>query len=603
MKKSGEAKVRRDSIMNMTWNLDSLYPSFESEKLKGDRALLRQHIADLKEWAKGNLKREDVSITAIEEFLKIYNDYKSVYVCLLAYAELTLSANSSSEQAINLADDIEQVSSEIAGVAAGFKRWISTCDHLDELIVSSPYLLQHQFYLNELLLQSRYVLNEDVEVAIARMQSTGSKAWGRLYMETASSTLADVVVQGESKKVTLAELRGMAFENNAPLRRAAHEAEAEACGRIAEVCAACLNGLTGEALTIYGMRGYPSSLDKVLVTSRMDRETLSAMLSALQESLPIFHSYYQKKAELLGHPGQLPFYDIFAPVGEESMKISYEDAQKTIVSSFATFSEELANLAQKAFDQRWIDAEPKAGKGGFGLCIDIFPLGESRIMTQFTGNAIDISILAHELGHAYHSSCLAHETMLNTDYPIPIAETASIFCETIVNQALIASSAKKEAHLILERSISDAGYYLVDFYARYLFELKLYEARALGPLPVQELNELMIACMKEAYGEGIDPDTIHPYMWMNKAGYFMAGYEYMNFPYSFGLLFSKGLYAEYLKQGKDFASKYRDFLSDTSKLDIVEVAKTMDIDVHSIDFWRSALRLIETDIEAFISTT
>jgi pepF/M3 family oligoendopeptidase len=603
MKKSGEAKVRRDSIMNMTWNLDSLYPSFESEKLKGDRALLRQHIADLKEWAKGNLKREDVSITAIEEFLKIYNDYKSVYVCLLAYAELTLSANSSSEQAINLADDIEQVSSEIAGVAAGFKRWISTCDHLDELIVSSPYLLQHQFYLNELLLQSRYVLNEDVEVAIARMQSTGSKAWGRLYMETASSTLADVVVQGESKKVTLAELRGMAFENNAPLRRAAHEAEAEACGRIAEVCAACLNGLTGEALTIYGMRGYPSSLDKVLVTSRMDRETLSAMLSALQESLPIFHSYYQKKAELLGHPGQLPFYDIFAPVGEESMKISYEDAQKTIVSSFATFSEELANLAQKAFDQRWIDAEPKAGKGGFGLCIDIFPIGESRIMTQFTGNAIDISILAHELGHAYHSSCLAHETMLNTDYPIPIAETASIFCETIVNQALIASSAKKEAHLILERSISDAGYYLVDFYARYLFELKLYEARALGPLPVQELNELMIACMKEAYGEGIDPDTIHPYMWMNKAGYFMAGYEYMNFPYSFGLLFSKGLYAEYLKQGKDFASKYRDFLSDTSKLDIVEVAKTMDIDVHSIDFWRSALRLIETDIEAFISTT
>ncbi|HEY4431163.1 MAG TPA: M3 family oligoendopeptidase [Paenibacillus sp.] len=589
--------------MNMTWNLDSLYPSFESEKLKGDRALLRQHIADLKEWAKGNLKREDVSITAIEEFLKIYNDYKSVYVCLLAYAELTLSANSSSEQAINLADDIEQVSSEIAGVAAGFKRWISTCDHLDELIVSSPYLLQHQFYLNELLLQSRYVLNEDVEVAIARMQSTGSKAWGRLYMETASSTLADVVVQGESKKVTLAELRGMAFENNAPLRRAAHEAEAEACGRIAEVCAACLNGLTGEALTIYGMRGYPSSLDKVLVTSRMDRETLSAMLSALQESLPIFHSYYQKKAELLGHPGQLPFYDIFAPVGEESMKISYEDAQKTIVSSFATFSEELANLAQKAFDQRWIDAEPKAGKGGFGLCIDIFPLGESRIMTQFTGNAIDISILAHELGHAYHSSCLAHETMLNTDYPIPIAETASIFCETIVNQALIASSTKKEAHLILERSISDAGYYLVDFYARYLFELKLYEARALGPLPVQQLNELMIACMKEAYGESIDPDTIHPYMWMNKAGYFMAGYEYMNFPYSFGLLFSKGLYAEYLKQGKDFVSKYREFLSDTSKLDIVEVAKTMDIDVHSIDFWRSALRLIETDIEAFISTT
>lgn len=589
--------------MNMTWNLDSLYPSFESEKLKGDRELLSQLIIDLKAWAEGNLKREGVSVAAIEDFLRLYNDYKSVYVCLLAYAELTLSADSSSEEAMNLADDIEHVSSEIAGVVAGFKRWISTCDHIDELIVSSSYLLKHQFYLKELLLQSRYVLNEEVEVAIARMQSTGSKAWGRLYMESVSSALADVIVQGETKKVTLAELRSMAYENNAKLRKAAYEAEAEACGHIAGVCAACMNGISGEALTIYGMRGYPSSLDKVLVASRMDNETLSAMLAALRESLPAFRTYYQKKAELLGHSKKLPFYDIFAPIGEESVKISYEDAQKTIVSSFATFSDELANLAQKAFDQQWIDAEPRAGKGGYGLCIDIFPIGESRIMTQFTGNAIDISILAHELGHAYHSSCLGNEMMLNTDYPIPIAETASIFCETIVNQALLTNSTKKEALLLLERSISDAGYYLVDFYARYLFELELYERRAFGPLPVQELNDLMIACMVEAYGEGIDPDTIHPYMWMNKAGYFMAGYEFMNFPYSFGLLFAKGLYAEYLKKGEEFVARYRQFLSATSKHNIADVAKFMDIDVHSIDFWRDALKLIETDIEAFISTT
>ncbi|MGE7615234.1 M3 family oligoendopeptidase [Paenibacillus sp. NPDC101420] len=589
--------------MNMTWNLDSLYPSFESEKLKGDRELLGQLIIDLKAWAEGNLKLEGVSVAGIEDFLRLYNDYKSVYVCLLAYAELTLSADSSSEEAMNLADDIEHMSSEIAGVVAGFKRWISTCEHIDELIVSSTYLLKHQFYLKELLLQSRYVLNEEVEVAIARMQSTGSKAWGRLYMESVSSTLADVVIQGETKKVTLAELRSMAYENNAKLRKAAYEAEAEACSRIAGVCAACMNGISGEALTINGMRGYQSSLEKVLVASRMDSETLSAMLAALQESLPAFHTYYQKKAERLGHSTKLPFYDIFAPIGEESVKISYEDAQKTIVSSFGTFSEELANLAQKAFDQQWIDAEPRAGKGGYGLCIDIFPIGESRIMTQFTGNAIDISILAHELGHAYHSSCLGEETMLNTDYPIPIAETASIFCETIVNQALLTSSTKKETQLILERSISDAGYYLVDFYARYLFELKLYERRTSGPLPVQELNELMIACMVEAYGESIDPDTIHPYMWMNKAGYFMAGYEFMNFPYSFGLLFAKGLYAEYLKKGEEFVARYRQFLSATSKHNIADVAKFMDIDVHSIDFWRGALMLIETDIEAFISTT
>ncbi|WP_339317238.1 M3 family oligoendopeptidase [Paenibacillus sp. FSL R10-2734] len=587
--------------MNMTWNLDCLYPSFESEKLSGDRKLLSQHIQDLKIWADGNLKRKDVSAVAIENFLRLYNDYKGVYICLLAYAELTLSADNNSEEAMNLVDDIENANSEITGVVVGFKRWVSICEHLDMLIASSPYLMEHQFYLNELLLQSRYELSEEVEVAIARMQSTGSKAWSRLYMEKISSTLADIVVEGESRQVTLAELKSMAYENNATLRKAAYEAEVEAYSRIADVSAACLNGISGEALTIYGMRGYKSSLEKVLASSRMDRETLSAMLVALKESLPSFHTYYQKKADLLGHSGNLPFYDIFAPVGAENGRITYSDAKDTIVASFATFSEELTCFAQKAFDQQWIDAEPRAGKGGYGLCIDIFPIGESRIMTQFTGNAMDISILAHELGHAYHSSCLANETMLNTDYPIPIAETASIFCETIVNQTLIASSNEKEALLILERSISDAGYYLVDFYARYLFELKLYERRASGPLPVQELNELMRACMAEAYGGSIDLDTIHPYMWMNKIGYFIAGNEFLNFPYSFGLLFSKGLYAEYLNRGKDFVARYHQFLSATSKHDIVDVAKTMDVDVHSIDFWRSALKLIEDDIAAFIN--
>ncbi|OMD09108.1 hypothetical protein BSO21_29615, partial [Paenibacillus odorifer] len=271
--------------MNMTWNLDSLYPSFESEQLKRDRKLLDQHIQDLKRWAEHHLKVKDVTAMSVEGFLRIYNDYKSIYVCLLAYAELTLSADRGSEEAMNLADDIEEANSEIIGVVVAFKRWFSTCDHMDELIVSSPYLMEHQFCLRELLLQSRYELSEELEMAIAKMQSTGSKAWSRLYMERTSSALADLVVDGETSQVTLAELRSMAYENNASLRKAAYEAEAEACSLIAEVCAASLNGISGEAVTIYGMRGYQSSLEKVLIASRMDSETLAAMLTALRESL------------------------------------------------------------------------------------------------------------------------------------------------------------------------------------------------------------------------------------------------------------------------------------------------------------------------------
>ncbi|MBU3113050.1 M3 family metallopeptidase [Clostridium lacusfryxellense] len=221
-------------------------------------------------------------------------------------------------------------------------------------------------------------------------------------------------------------------------------------------------------------------------------------------------------------------------------------------------------------------------------------------MTNFTGNFSDVVVLAHEIGHAYHSYCLRNEKMINTDYPSPIAETASIFCETIVNNALLSILPRDQGLSILEKSISDMGYYIVDFYARYNFEIKLFERRKSGQLSVEELNELMINCMTEAYGDSIDYKTIHPYMWMNKVGYFMAGDEFLNFPYSFGVLFSKGLYAEYIKKGEEFVSQYNDFLSASSKNNIFDIAKTIDIDVHSIDFWENALNLIQNDIEEFI---
>lgn len=583
--------------MNLTWDLETLYPSFDSDKFQRDRELLGQYIIDLNVM---NLKDSNGVTSAMEEFLKRYNAFKSVYSCLSSYAELVLSADSSNTEAMDILDDIEKIGSEVTDTFVRFNKWLISHENLDEIMDSSPYLTEHQFYLHELLEQSKYVLSEEVEVVIAKLQTTGSKAWGRLYMKSVSTLLMEIDIAGETRQVSLSELRNMAYDKDPAIRKAAYDAEREAYKSISEESAASINGISGEAITIYCMRGYHSPLEKVLAASRMDVETLQAMQSAIQESLPIFHKYYKKKASILGHASELPFYDIFAPMGDGKVTVSYAEARDCIVSSFRTFSTELAEFAHKVFDNCWIDAEPRIGKGNYGMCVDIFPLKESRIMTNFTGSYIDMSVLAHEIGHAYHSSCLANETMINTDYPIPIAETASIFCETIVNNELLRIAPMEEALSVLERSISDAGYYIVDFYGRYLFENKLYERRQSGTLTVEELNDLMHACMTEAYGTGIDPASIHPYMWINKAGYYMAGNEYLNFPYSFGLLFSKGLYAQYKKRGQAFVAEYHSFLSATSKNNIVDVARMMDIDVHSSQFWRDALKLIEEEIEEFI---
>lgn len=587
--------------MDLTWNLDSIYTSFDSDDFKGDMKQLEKYIDAINELNINNWENDKNSVSKIEEFLRLNNEYKKIYSKVSSYAYLIMSADFQNMEAVNILDNIENINSELTEIFVRFSKWLRDVKNLDEIIGASIYLSEHQFYLKELLLKSKYLLSEKEELVISKMKNTGSKAWETFYMELISTTQENITVNSIVERLTLSELRNMTYDKDSSLRKTAYYKEADLCKGISQACAKCINGISGEALTIYEMRGYKSSLEKVLIDSRMNFETLNAMMSAIKEHLPMFHKYYLKKAEILGYKSKLPFYEIYAPIADSNMKVSYMDAQNLIVSSFNTFSEKLACFSKKAFEDKWIDAEPRKGKGNFGLALDIFSIKESRIITNFYGNYNDVNILAHEIGHAYHSSNLYNETMLNTEYPIPIAETASIFCETILSNELLKTLPNNEALAILERSISDAAYYIVDFYGRYLFEKELFEIRKLGPLSIDELNELMIDCMRKSYGDSIETETIHSYMWMNKVGYFMAGNEFLNFPYSFGVLFSKGLYAEYIKRGQDFVKQYDKFLSETSRNNIVDVTKIMDIDVQSIDFWRSSLKLIERDIEKFMN--
>ncbi|MDG2845115.1 M3 family metallopeptidase, partial [Vibrio parahaemolyticus] len=211
--------------------------------------------------------------------------------------------------------------------------------------------------------------------------------------------------------------------------------ELESYKKIEDASSAAINGIKGEVITVTDLRGYKSPLHETLIKSRMDEETLNAMLEAMNESLGIFHKYYKKKAELLGHKGSLPFYDLFAPVGNNDRTFSYEEAMNYIIDNFRTFSDRLADFVKNAYDNNWLDVEPRKGKRGGAFCYNLHCIGQSRIMANFNGSFSNMTTLAHELGHAYHGFNLKDESILNSSYPMPIAETASIFCETIVVNA------------------------------------------------------------------------------------------------------------------------------------------------------------------------
>lgn len=587
--------------MSMRWSLNELYPSFDSEELASDLKKCDTKIKEINLYAESNLHSKNNAKEKIESYIALQNEFGDLFSRLYDYASLTLSVDTKNKKALGVVEKLESKMPDLTGSRILFERWLSSIDNLPEIINSSELLKQHEFYLNELVNNSKYILSEKEEVLLSKMTNTGSKAWSKLQDYLTSTLSVDININGKDEKVTLPVVRNMAYSDDKCLRKTAYEAELKSYDKIAASSAACLNGIKGEVITVSNMRGYKSPLEKTLIDSRLDSSILDAMLSAIRERLPFIRKYFKKKAEILGYKNGLPFYELFAPVGKAKITFTYDEAKDFIIKNFATFSCELSKFAENAFDKRWIDAEPREGKVGGAFCENLHSIGESRIMSNFTGSFNDMVSLAHELGHGFHGLMLKDKTYLNSDYPMPIAETASTFCETIVTNAALMEASRDEAVVILENSLLGSCQSIVDIYSRFLFESELFERRKEGSVSVDDLNSIMLKAQIEAYGDGLDKNYLHPYMWACKPHYYYADYNFYNFPYAFGELFTKGLYAQYLKKGSSFVEDYKKMLSLTSTMNISDVAGTMGIDLHAKDFFLSSLKVLEDEIDKFIS--
>ena len=221
-------------------------------------------------------------------------------------------------------------------------------------------------------------------------------------------------------------------------------------------------------------------------------------------------------------------------------------------------------------------------------------------MTNFTGSLSDVLTLAHELGHGYHGDIISSNKPLHWSYPMPLAETASIFCETIVNNYLLSLiNDPKERLSVLENSLQGDTQVIIDILSRFIFESNLFD-KASGPVSKHVMKEMMIDAQKEAYMNGLDHETLHPYMWLVKGHYYSAGLNFYNFPYAFGLLFGKGLYAQYLKNPQKFKTSYDELLSLTTKTSVEACALSMNIDVTDEAFWIDSLNQVKKDIDEVI---
>ena len=586
--------------MSLEWSLKEIYPSFNSKEFITDLKKVDEGIEDLKNFAKSTDEKSN-DVVKLEELINKLESINLLINRIGAYANLTLSTDSKNAEGRKYLDVINSKYSLLAEPLTKIYKWIANIKDIDTLVNSSNLLSKHKFFINEIKEKNKYMLSEKEEAIIAKMRNTGSDAWSNYKDYLISTHKVDINIDNEDKSLPLTVVLNMAYRPDSELRKKAYEAEIKSYEKIEEGVAAALNGIKGEVLTTSELKGYKSPLHMTLEESRMDEDILNAMLTAIKESLPAFRKYLRRKAELLGHKNGLPFYDLYAPVINKEMKFSYEEGKTFVEKNFRSFSNNLADFVINAFNNNWIDVMPKEGKVGGAFCESIKAINESRILLNYGNSFSDVVTMAHELGHGFHSHCLSSETALNSEYPMTLAETASNFCEILVKRGAVKSATKEEAFAILESEISDCNQVIVDIYSRFLFESEVFEKRKESSLSVEEINNAMLNAQKEAYGDGLDNNFLHKYMWTWKPHYYYATANFYNFPYAFGNLFAKGLYAEYLKRGESFCKEYEELLAVTGKEKVADVTKIMNIDVHDVNFWRNSLKLIEEDIERFIS--
>ena len=578
--------------MNEVWNLDPIYKGFDDPAFEQDLNMLKEQVAAFNAFT-GKIESVD-SIDALRQGIDFEEKIGLLVEKLAGYASLRQAASTKDPEPASQMGRVLAVYSTLAGPEAAFKDWASKLPNLMELVDSDENLKDYHFLFANMADSSRYLLSGRGEEIMAKMELSGGNAWSDLQQYLTST----VSVSYRGTTTNLSAIRNLAYDPDPQVRKDAYEAELAAYDQIKDAVAFALNSIKLETITDCQLRGYESPLERTLKQSFVSRETLDAMLGAMDEYLPKFWQYLKVKGKALGHENGLPWYDLFAPMGNASTKFTTEDAREFLVNLFSGFDSELAQMVATAFDNAWIDFYPRDGKAGGAFCSGVDCLGESRILTNFDGMFTDVVTLAHELGHAFHNQCIRGHRPLNKDYSMPVAETASTFNECVVMAAAIKSAKDDDERLaLIESQLQDAAQIICDIYSRYRFESMVFANREEKFMDAATLCEYMTTAQKQSYGDGLDNSLMHPYMWVCKSHYY--GPTFYNFPYAFGGLFARGLYAQYEAEGASFVEKYKRLLYTTTVATAEDTAKVAGIDLTDKNFWRSALQTIADQIDLF----
>lgn len=591
--------------LNPTWNLENIFPGGSTSPEFAQ--FLEQLTVEISNF-KGNVAASQTPTTLAEatKWLELLKQMQAISIKMRqagAFLSCLNAQNVKDQKAKLLSGEIKQISASFGSALTQLDDQILNMS--DELWYEVLQMEENQpiaFPLNERRTKAKDKMAPQLEALANELAVDGYHAWGDFYSNVVGRMTIPFEKDGVTQQLSVGQAQNMMNSGDRTVRETVFRNYEESWKSVADLNSTILNHMAGFRINLYKNRGWDSILKEPLEYNRMSEDTLNAMWNTIEKNKGIYVQYLERKAKLLGLK-KLSWFDVDAPIGSSTNKVSYDEAADFIVEQFRKFSPRMADFSVRNFEERWIEAEDRPGKRPGGFCTS-FPLSkESRIFMTFNGTASNVSTLAHELGHAYHQHVMNDLPQMAQGYAMNVAETASTFAELIVSDAAVKAAKDPQERLaLLEDKVGRGVAFFMNIHARFLFETKFYDERKKGMVSIERLNELMVEAQKKAYLDSLD--EYHPYFWESKLHFFITGVPFYNFPYTFGYLFSSGVYARALAEGAAFEQKYVDLLRDTGSMKVEDLAmKHLGVDLTKPEFWQSAIDLSVADVKEFLSLT
>jgi oligoendopeptidase F len=580
------------------WDLSGYFPAFDGTAFRTFRDLLTADVARLAERAEALGAFGPSTADRWESWILDLEDAAARAEHLRSYLECLESADAGDEayRAAGAAQALLDAGLEKAEsvfvqairntpgrVFAGFlrrKRLEPVAHHLRRLRAMAPF-----------------TMGSAEEGLAADLGVDGIHAWGRLYDRIAGQlTFHMAHPGGRGERLPMSRWRALLAHPDPAVRRAAFEGGTRAWASVEEVCAAALNAMAGARLTLYRRRGIAGVLDPALRRMGIRKESLEAMYTAIHAHLDLPRRIFRTKAAFWGGDG-IGFYEREAglPSGG-SAAIGWEEAVHMASRAFEAAYPALARHLRLMVERRWVDAAPRPGKRPGAFCTDSPVTEEQRIFMTFEGGLNDVTTLAHEAGHAWHSRLLKGRRPFARRYPMTLAETASIFAEQILAQGIYADAAvaEDEKRRMLDAEVCGAAVLLLDITVRFEFERDFLAERAEGEVGVSRLKALMADTQQRIFGPALRSDGADPLFWASKLHFYISDLTFYNFPYTFGFLLARRLVDRFRREGASFLKRYEAFLAASGEAPVESVAAgTLGVDLTDPGFWESAILGLE----------